>query len=87
MECRKTSCCEGAAAMNRRWLRYLLAIVAGGAGGFAYYYYIGCLAGTCPITSNPWISTAYGALIGWLAVPKPSASQTIPSKETTTEKL
>ncbi len=32
--------------------------------GFAYYYYIGCASGTCAITSNPYISTAYGAMIG-----------------------
>ena len=32
--------------------------------GFGYYYYIGCASGTCAITSNPYISTAYGAMIG-----------------------
>ncbi|MEO8167261.1 MAG: DUF6132 family protein [bacterium] len=37
---------------------------AGAAVGFAYYYYIGCASGSCPITSNPYISTAYGALVG-----------------------
>ena len=37
------------------------------AGGFAYYYFVGCVSGTCPITSNPWISTAYGGLIGFVA--------------------
>lgn len=41
--------------------------VAGGAAlGFAYYYFIGCSSGTCPITSSPWISTGYGAMIGGL---------------------
>jgi len=39
-------------------------IGAGAALGFAYYYFIGCTSGSCPITSNPFISTAYGALIG-----------------------
>ncbi len=39
-------------------------VVIGAALGFAYYYYIGCRSGTCPITSNPWISTGYGALFG-----------------------
>mgnify|MGYP001324392557 CR=1 FL=1 len=37
--------------------------VLGALGGFAYYY-IGCSNGTCPISSNPWTSTAYGALMG-----------------------
>ncbi len=36
--------------------------------GFGYYYYIGCASGTCAITSNPYISTAYGAMIGLLFV-------------------
>ena len=27
---------------------------------------IGCQSGTCPITSNPYISIAYGAIIGYL---------------------
>jgi hypothetical protein len=48
------------------WKRIGLAFL-GAAGGFAYYYFIGCSSGTCPITSNPYISTAYGALIGALA--------------------
>lgn len=49
--------------MNTWFKRSLLAL-AGGAAGFAYYYFIGCASGACPITSNPYISTAYGALIG-----------------------
>ena len=33
--------------------------------GFAYYYFIGCTAGGgCPISSNPYISTGYGAFLG-----------------------
>lgn len=36
----------------------------GALGGFAYYYFFGCSTGTCPISSNPWTSTAYGALTG-----------------------
>lgn len=32
--------------------------------GFAYYFFVGCKSGTCAITSSPYISTAYGALIG-----------------------
>ena len=42
------------------------AVLLGGAGGYAYYRFIGCKSGACPITSNPWISTLYGALIGVL---------------------
>jgi len=50
--------------MKKYWK---LAVVASGAIlGYAYYYFIGCRSGVCPITSNPWISSAYGALIGFL---------------------
>jgi hypothetical protein len=38
----------------------------GSMGGFAYFYFVGCASGTCPITSNPYISVLYGALMGYL---------------------
>lgn len=41
-------------------------ITLGGIGGFAYYYFVGCASGTCPITSNPYITVIYGALMGYL---------------------
>lgn len=44
----------------------ILGILLGAAGGFAYYHYVGCASGTCPITSRPLNSTAYGALLGGL---------------------
>ncbi|HPG37888.1 MAG TPA: DUF6132 family protein [bacterium] len=46
--------------------RILLGVIIGGALGFAYYYFIGCKSGACPITGNPWISTLYGAGMGVL---------------------
>lgn len=47
----------------------IIPIVLGASAGYAYYYYIGCVGGSCPITGNPWTSTAYGAVIGVLMVP------------------
>ncbi len=44
----------------------LLGILLGAAGGFAYYYYVGCASGTCAITSRPLNSMLYGALLGGL---------------------
>jgi hypothetical protein len=41
-------------------------ILAGLAGGFLYYYFIGCRTGSCPITSSPWISMLWGAVMGYL---------------------
>jgi hypothetical protein len=45
--------------------RLIASVVLGAAGGLAYYKFIGCRSGACPITSNPYISTAYGAVIGY----------------------
>lgn len=44
----------------------LIGIVLGAVGGYLYYYYIGCHSGSCPINSNPWVSTLWGAIIGYL---------------------
>ncbi|MGQ9806584.1 MAG: DUF6132 family protein [Chlorobiales bacterium] len=50
--------------MNIHWLKLGTFLALGALGGFAYYYFIGCASGTCAITSNPYISTGYGALMG-----------------------
>jgi hypothetical protein len=39
--------------------------LVGASLGFAYHRVIGCGTGACPITANPYISTAYGALMGY----------------------
>jgi Family of unknown function (DUF6132) len=52
--------------LNMAWLKFIIAPVIGGALGFIYYKTIGCSSGTCPITSNPWISTIYGIVMGLL---------------------
>ena len=45
---------------------YLIGAVTGGIGGYLYWKYIGCLSGTCAITSNPVNSTVYFAVLGVL---------------------
>jgi len=47
-------------------LRIVLGIILGCALGFAYYKIVGCPTGTCPISSNPIVSTIYGGAIGLL---------------------
>lgn len=41
-------------------------LVLGIIGGYMYYYFIGCQSGSCPITSNPWASIGWGAVLGYL---------------------
>jgi hypothetical protein len=47
-------------------LRLVLSIVLGAAAGLAWYRFVGCRTGTCAITSNPYASTFYGALMGFM---------------------
>jgi len=44
----------------------LIGALVGLLGGFLYYRFVGCNSGGCAITSNPWISTLYGGLMGYL---------------------
>ncbi len=44
--------------------KMIIGAVIGGLLGFAYYKFIGCSSGTCPITSKPLNSVLYGAVLG-----------------------
>lgn len=44
----------------------IIGIILGAIGGYLYWHYIGCVSGTCPITSSPIMSTIWGALLGGL---------------------
>jgi len=51
--------------MNKEFLvKRVVPVIGGAVLGYAYYYFIGCNSGSCPITSNPYISTFYGGLMG-----------------------
>jgi len=50
--------------VNKKWIKRSVFAMTGALAGFAYYYFIGCNSGTCPISGNPYISTAYGAAMG-----------------------
>ncbi len=47
-------------------LRILVGVIVGGCLGFGWYKLVGCSTGSCPLTSNPVISTICGAVVGAL---------------------
>lgn len=57
--------------ISKSFLRPLLGILMGSAGGFLYYYFIGCSSGSCAITSNPFMSTLAGGFLGFFALNSP----------------
>lgn len=44
----------------------LAGLIIGAIGGYIYWAQVGCTSGTCAITSNPWMSAAWGAAFGYL---------------------
>lgn len=51
--------------IKKYWM-YIAGLLLGALGGFLYWKYVGCMSGTCPITSSPTISTVYGSVLGVL---------------------
>lgn len=47
-------------------MKYFLGALIGAVIGFAYYKFVGCSTGTCPITSKPFNASLYGAVMGLL---------------------
>ena len=48
------------------WLKGIFFGLLGALIGFAYYTFIGCHGGSCPITGSPYVMTCYGAIAGVL---------------------
>lgn len=58
----------------KKWSKLLLPTILGLAGGYLYYYFVGCNLG-CAITDNPYTSMIWGGTIGllltsWKSKPK-----------------
>ena len=49
----------------KSWMKILLFVIGGGLLGGLYYVFFGC-RGSCPITSNPYYTMAYFALVAGL---------------------
>ncbi len=50
----------------KKHLLTIAGIVAGAAAGYFYWRFAGCNSGSCAITSKPFNSTLYGAVMGGL---------------------
>ncbi len=47
--------------------KIIILFISGGVGallGYSYYYFIGCNSGSCPLTSNWYVTTLYGLVAG-----------------------
>jgi hypothetical protein len=47
-------------------LRLVIGAAIGAGLGFGWYKLVGCSTGTCPLASNPYLSTLYGLAVGAL---------------------
>jgi hypothetical protein len=50
----------------RKHIVAIIFSVAGSAGGFLYWRFIGCSSGTCLIKSVWYVTTLYGLVLGWV---------------------
>jgi len=53
-------------SLLKKHILKIIGLLIGGVAGFLYYHFIGCASGTCPITSNPYLTVVYGAFLGYL---------------------
>lgn len=52
--------------MKKTYIITGIGVIVGAVAGYFYYQQIGCVSGTCAITSKPLNSTLYGMLMGGL---------------------
>ncbi|MBN2213340.1 MAG: hypothetical protein JW723_03770 [Bacteroidales bacterium] len=51
----------------KKYIWYILFVLAGAVGGYLYWYHTGCKSGTCPITSHWYSASLYGVMLGYLS--------------------
>lgn len=51
---------------TKKIIMLALGAVLGALAGYAYWYYVGCMSGSCSITSSPINSSLYGGIMGAL---------------------
>ena len=50
----------------RKHILAIIFVTTGALGGFLYWKFVGCLSGTCVIKSVWYLSTMYGAAVGYV---------------------
>ena len=50
----------------RYWYYIIAGIIIGLAAGYAYFYFVGCRTGACPLRANPYYNMLLGALLGYI---------------------
>lgn len=50
--------------LKKQIIRISIGLAIGAALGYAYYYFIGCNSGSCPLTSTPINSIIFGMIAG-----------------------
>lgn len=71
----------------QKYRKTAIFVVIGAGVGFAYWRFIGCSTGTCPMTASWHTSTLMGGLIGMLVVPSKSKSDENNSDEGKTAEI
>jgi phage shock protein E len=59
----------------RTYRKSIIASLLGAVAGYLYYAFVGCTSGGCMISSNPFVSTLYGAMMGLVAVGWPETKK------------
>ncbi|MDD2279571.1 MAG: DUF6132 family protein [Bacteroidales bacterium] len=62
-------------------VKFLLGLLIGGALGYAYYHFVGCRGGSCPMWANPWRSTLIGMAFGGILLFDTSKKQDKPKAD------
>lgn len=51
---------------SKNSIKNIIGLIIGALAGYLYYHFIGCTSGGCAITSNPYMSILWGAVLGYL---------------------
>jgi len=51
--------------LKKYWIVIILTIT-GGVGGYLYWFFVGCVSGSCPITSSWYYTFIFGIFAGYI---------------------